>query len=99
MPTYSFNCKSCDKNWDTFLTMENRDNPTKEKCPHCLKKSVERCWMGGSMSIQSDTTLTPNKATGGQWNELMAKMKSGLPGRYARKLDTVNNMSGRSWKG
>jgi hypothetical protein len=55
--------------------------------------------MGTSLSINSDMTLTPNKATGGRWNELMAKMKSGLPQRYARKLDKPNNMSGRSWKG
>jgi hypothetical protein len=44
-------------------------------------------------------TLTPNKATGGRWNELMAKMKSGLPQRYARKLDAPNNATGRRWKG
>jgi hypothetical protein len=26
-------------------------------------------------------------------------MKSGLPNRYAKKLDITENMSGRSWKG
>jgi hypothetical protein len=55
--------------------------------------------MGTSLAINSDMTLTPNKATGGRWNELMSKMKSGLPQRYAKKLDKPNNMSGRQWKG
>lgn len=99
MPTYSFACKSCNKNWDCFLSVSERDNPLKQKCPHCNEKTVERSWTGTEISIQSDATLTPNKATGGRWNELMSKMKSGLPNRYARKLDSSGNMSGRAWKG
>lgn len=99
MPNYGYVCNECDKKWDCFLSMEDRDKPTKQKCPHCGKKKVKREWMGSELSISSDATLTPNKATGGRWNELMNKMKSGLPSRYARKLDSPNNMTGRQWKG
>lgn len=100
MPTYEYNCSKCKKVWSQFLLVEDRDNPIKSACPHCSKKnSVSREWMGTDLSIGSDATLTPNKATGGRWNELMAKMKSGLPARYAKKLDSPNNMTGRRWKG
>lgn len=99
MPTYNFKCTSCENSWDCFLSMNERDKPLSEPCPKCKKQTVEREWMGAELSIASDATLTPNKATGGRWNELMSKMKSGLPSRYARKLDSPNNMSGRQWKG
>ena len=100
MPSYDFVCNKCSKKWETFLSIQNRETPTKEPCPFCSEKNcVEKDWMGTSLSIASDATLTPNKATGGRWNELMQKMKSGLPPRYAKKLDSPNNMSGRRWKG
>lgn len=100
MPMYEFVCNKCQKNWEDFLTIEKREEPLKNPCPHCkAEKCVEKQWMGMSPSINADMTLTPNKATGGRWNELMAKMKSGLPQRYARKLDAPNNATGRRWKG
>jgi putative FmdB family regulatory protein len=100
MPQYDFNCTKCEKKWSEFLSISNRDKPLETPCPHCSsKKCVEKDWMGTNLAISSDATLTPNKATGGRWNELMSKMKSGLPERYAKKLDKPNNMSGRRWKG
>jgi putative FmdB family regulatory protein len=100
MPSYDFICNKCQKKWELFLSIQNRENPTKERCPHCSAENcVEKDWSSTALSISSDATLTPNKATGGRWNELMQKMKSGLPERYKKKLDTTNNMSGRRWKG
>jgi putative FmdB family regulatory protein len=99
MPNYGFTCNGCKKNWDEFLSIKDRDNPTNNICPYCKEQKVVRDWTNTDLSIASDTTLTPNKATGGRWNELMSKMKSGLPSRYSKKLDSSNNMSGRSWKG
>lgn len=100
MPQYDFICTKCEKKWSDFLAISKRDQPTKDACPFCSeKKCVEKDWSSTTVSIASDATLTPNKATGGRWNELMSKMKSGLPERYRKKLDSPNNMSGRQWKG
>ena len=100
MPSYDFICNKCKKTWETFLPISERNKPTSEPCPHCSAKgSVEKSWENTELSISSDATLTPNKATGGRWNELMQKMKSGLPERYKKKLDSPNNMSGRRWRG
>lgn len=99
MPSYEFSCNKCEKVWEQFLSISERDSPISKPCPHCNKKNcVEKHWMGTSLGIASDATLTPNKATGGQWNELMSKMKSGLPARYAKKLDKPNNMTGTRWR-
>lgn len=100
MPSYDFICNKCNKKWEQFLSISNRDNPISEPCPHCsCKECIQKSWEDTSLNIGCDLTLTPNKATGGRWNELMQKMKSGLPSRYAKKLDSPNNMSGRRWKG
>jgi len=49
--------------------------------------------------LSADASLTPDKATGGQWSELMGKMKKGLAPRYHGKLDAATSRSGRRWKG
>ena len=100
MPTYDFKCEKCSQKWTQFLLIQDRENPVKNACPHCNKKNcVIREWTTENLSIASDATLTANKKTGGAWNELMSKMKSGLPERYAKKLDSPNNMTGRRWRG
>lgn len=99
MPNYSYMCESCSEKWDCIMNMNDRDKPTKSPCPKCKEKKVVRDWSDNTLSISADATLTPNKATGGRWNELMSKMKAGMPKRYGRKLDSPNNMTGKRWYG
>lgn len=100
MPVYGFICDKCNHSFDVFLTMDERDNPIKEKCPGCnKKKGVRRQYDSFSQSIGSDATLTPNNATGGKWNELMGKMKKGIAKRYHKNLDQASSNSGRYWRG
>ena len=99
MPNYSYMCENCNEKWDCLLSINERDKPTKNPCPKCKAKKVTRDWSDNSLSISADATLTPNKATGGRWNELMSKMKAGMPKRYGRNLDSPNNMSGKRWYG
>ena len=44
-----------------------------------------------------DTNLTPDKATGGQYSELMNKMKRGTPKTYHDTLDRSSNRDGGIW--
>jgi hypothetical protein len=60
---------------------------------------VEKSWVGQTPIVSSDATLTPDKKTGGQWGELMGKMKRGMPKRYHNNLDRASNNSGTRWKG
>jgi hypothetical protein len=59
---------------------------------------VEKSWVGQTPGLGADTTLTPNKATGGAWNELTTKMKRGMPKRYHKNIDRASNISGSRWE-
>jgi len=96
MPMYDYMCDACEFTFEENLSMNDRDKPTKKKCPNCGKKQVKKV-VGGFPSLAADSTLTPNKATGGRWNELMTQMKAGLPERMRDGLDKGH--TGRRWKG
>lgn len=100
MPTYGFICNNCEHKFDLYLPIKERDIPVKEPCPKCsLTESISRDYNDYSQTIGCDATLTPNKATGGQWNELMTKMKKGLSTRHHSKLDQATANTGRYWRG
>lgn len=94
MPTYSFICENCKHNFDEVLTMANNDKPIKQPCPKCKKKKVIRNYGNEGVGMALDATLSPNKATGGAWNELMAKIKPGIPSRFRRNLDAATERRG-----
>lgn len=98
MPTYDYRCEACGKIWDSFELISNRDKPCKEECPHCGEKKVAR-HIGEFPNMATDSNLTANKKTGGQWNDLMGKMKNYTPERYHSKLDTASSQTGKRWKG
>jgi putative FmdB family regulatory protein len=97
MPTYDYRCEACEEIWDSFEMISNRDKPCKKKCPHCGEKKVTR-HIGEFPSLTTDTNLTPNKKTGGQWNDLMGKVKNYTPERFHEKLDKASSKSGTRWK-
>tara|TARA_R110000824_G_scaffold48542_5_gene137023 strand:- start:1265 stop:1561 length:297 start_codon:yes stop_codon:yes gene_type:complete len=96
MPSYDYRCENCKEIWDSYETISKRDAPCKEKCPHCGKKKVVR-HIGEFPSLATDSTLTPNKKTGGQWNDLMGKMKGYTPKRYHDGLDSSSSKTGKRW--
>ena len=96
MPTYSFICEACKYNFDESLTMADNQKPTTKPCPKCKKKKVIRNYVEEGVGMALDATLSPNKATGGAWNELMAKMKPSLPKRFRRNLDAATERRGGS---
>lgn len=100
MPNYGFVCEKCEHKFDEFLSIEEREKPLTKKCPSCNKKGgVKRDYADFTQPIGSDATLTPNKATGGQWNELMGRMKKGLAKRHHKNLDIASSRTGRYWSG
>ncbi len=79
-------------------TIANRNVPCENPCPKCKEMGVEKSWVGQTPGLAADTTLTPNKATGGAWNELTSKMKRGMPKRYHKNIDRATNVSGSKWQ-
>lgn len=45
MPTYQYECDSCQHEWEEFQSM--KDEPTK-KCPECKKEKAKRIITGGT---------------------------------------------------
>lgn len=99
MPTYGYVCESCEYKFEKVLKMSERDLPTSEKCPKCNKKKVNKDFSTLLPALGSDATMSPDKATGGRWSELMTKMKSGLSKKYHNKLDKTKTNTGRLWRG
>lgn len=99
MPNYGFTCESCSRSFDKLLSINEREQPLKEACPSCGEHKIIKDYGSMKQSMSSDTTLNANKATGGKWNELMSRMKKGLPKRYHENLDRASSATGRSWQG
>jgi len=96
MPTYNYRCEKCEHAWEDFLSMADYEKPTKEPCPQCGVTEVRKV-IGGMPGIGVDATLTPDKATGGDWSELMGRMKKVAGAKGRRKLDASGDHSGRRW--
>jgi len=96
MPIYDYICESCDNHWEENLGMSSSEKPCKKPCPACKKKGKVKKHIGGFPNVSFDSTMTANKKTGGRWNEMMNKIKSGTPDRYHDNLN--HDMTGKSWK-
>jgi|TARA_Y100000310_G_C20548578_1_gene746860 hypothetical protein len=76
--------------------MSDDMKPTKEPCPECGKKEVKKS-VSKPAGLGADSNITPDKVTGGDWSEMMGRIKKNLPKRYHKKLDKSTNMTGRRW--
>ena len=92
---YDYRCEKCDATWEEHLSMSNNKKPCEEKCPHCEEENCVVLHIGGFPGVNVDSTLTPDKATGGRWSEIMNKINNDLPDRYK----TGSDLTGHRWKG
>ena len=97
MPLYGFYCDRCENKFDRFLSIDDRDKPLHEVCEKCGENSIKRDYTGFKQAVSVDANVTPDKKTGGQWSELMKKMKKGLSPIYHENLDRATNQSGTRW--
>ena len=97
MPMYDYRCEKCSQIWEENLSMSNNNKPCESPCPHCGETGEVKKHICGFPGVNVDTTLTPDKKTGGMWSEITNKIKSELPDRYAKNVGT--DMSGHRWKG
>tara|TARA_R100001510_G_C7637632_1_gene195541 strand:+ start:1121 stop:1414 length:294 start_codon:yes stop_codon:yes gene_type:complete len=97
MPTYDYKCNACEHIWEEFSLINDRDKPTENPCPECSEKQVVREISGYGICV--DTNITPNKVTGGQWNELMQKMDRTLSPKAKHALDRASSRTGQRWSG
>ena len=96
MPVYEYYCTECGHEFTEILPMARYDEPCERPCESCLMEGVKR---GVPSTIQTgvDATLTPNKATGGRWGELMDRMQK-APGIRKSDADHLQNASSKTGK-
>jgi len=80
MPIYEYTCHSCGHTTEEIKTMATRDEPCGLPCEKCGESEVKRGIPMTTMGV--DATLNADKATGGQWSELVNKMQQTVPKRY-----------------
>ena len=97
MPTYCYRCENCEHQFEEFLSVSNRKNPELDVCVNCGKHTVKS--IPALVEIFSDSTLTPDKKTKGDWGKLMTKMKKGLPKRTHETLDRATSRNSRRYRG
>ena len=89
MPIYEYTCDDCKHNFEEFLSIPNRDKPTKESCPECGKKdSVRKGVSATTMGVDANVKL-PSWFT-----DKIQGMKKTTPKRYHANLDRAGNRSG-----
>jgi len=99
MPTYNYSCNACNKLWEESHTIAERNAPVELPCPHCRKKNqVIKTMEGCTPGLGADFNLTPDKASGGRWKEVIAKVKHGAPKRLHKNIEGLGG-AGQSWKG
>ena len=101
MPTYEYECNGCKFQFEDFqLSMSNDKIACGKPCPNCGEKKVRKGFRTAPVG-SADMTLTPDKATGGRWSEMMEKIKGSgqVPPKYHDKLDQSTKRTGRRWFG
>ena len=93
MPIYEYTCKKCNHVHDEMRSIDSRDSPI--DCPECEHKECSRNITGAMGAV--DTNLTADRVTGGQYSELMDKMKRGTPKSYHKNLDRSTSRNGSIW--
>ena len=88
MPMYEYICDSCNHNFEEYLSIDNRENPTKEPCPECKDKNVRKGVSATTMGV--DMKLKPP----GWFQDKLSVMKDYTPKRFHAGLDKAGNRSG-----
>tara|TARA_R100000458_G_C8194789_1_gene187279 strand:- start:128 stop:415 length:288 start_codon:yes stop_codon:yes gene_type:complete len=68
MPTYEYQCKKCNHQFESFQWVDSRLQPTKEPCPSCAEKAVKQGFFTApSMAIDDNHRIDkPHNVNGFQ---------------------------------
>lgn len=75
MPTYEYQCDSCQYKWEEYRLIDERDIPIENPCPECNDNKVSRCV--ASAGIHSGRGL--GKVDNG-FKDIIKQIKKNNPG-------------------
>tara|TARA_B110000503_G_C7161870_1_gene420010 strand:+ start:1012 stop:1263 length:252 start_codon:yes stop_codon:yes gene_type:complete len=76
MPTYSYACTSCDKEFDLIVKISDRMNAEKKPCPSCGNATSINYIMRSPKIVTGVGSLLSKTDNG--WKEVLSKIKSNL---------------------
>lgn len=76
MPLYDYECKACEFIFDELLCMDDREKPTRRKCPECGRKKVKQVLLGAPSLVDS-MYLTGVRTAPDTYKEVVAKINEG----------------------
>ena len=53
MPWYDYECMECEYIFEEVLRMDDREKPTRKKCPECGRKKVKQVILGAPALVDS----------------------------------------------
>ena len=89
MPWYDYQCRSCDHEFTETLVMDDRDKPTRKKCPECGRKTVSK--LIGNVVMGDPVNLGRVKPDE-TFKEVIAKINEGH-GRKGSKYEIKDRMT------
>ena len=84
MPNYDYRCHMCDYTFEKQLLIADRNKPTKEPCPKCGEKAVQKLF--GAPGVADPVSLGRRKIDGGML-EVFAKIEEKTGQKIPRKFD------------
>ena len=88
MPTYEYECRECNHQFESFQWMDDRAKPEKEACPACGKKSVKQGYVstsGTAPSMKMDYNQNidrPHNVNG--FRDVMEKVANGAGVKHTK---------------
>lgn len=77
MPTYTYQCSSCNHTFDKNLKMAEMNQPISEPCPHCNKEdSITKLIVGKPMLIDP---VRLGRGKDGGFQEVLQKIHHSTP--------------------
>jgi len=95
MPTYEYQCKSCQHRFEEFLSINKREDPTKKPCSECGEKKVQQGFFTAPVG-GFDTLLKPKAG----FSDIIDSIKNNgsVPKRYHENLDKSAQRTGGRYK-
>ncbi len=95
MPIYEYYCDKCSNKFDAILPMSRYNEPCHEPCEKCGGTRCIHRGVPSRVQTGADAALSPDSKTGGEWGQLMDKMKRNLPPSHHKQLDDASSRSGK----
>ena len=90
MPLYDYECKACEFMFDELICMDDREKPTRRKCPECGRKKVKQVILGAPSMVDS-VNISVTKPDN-SFSEVIAKIneKEGIKGTRYELHDQIS---------